>query len=231
MQKQQNIESVLDKACIELEKENDVSDVPVSQEWMSRLFNLAQDIKDEDMQKLWRKMLAGEVKKPGTYSYRTMIALNTFTHKEVKLINKAFKYVINLHNRNILVDNNLDVRINGLDIFEKETLKNIGILSTEGLTRTYKLPEENKQIVAINTNFVCILEETIETEQIKVTFNNLTDVGNELYSLVDNNSDELLRLFAKSIKNKNGKLAVSLHKIHSIKGDILRYEDEDIILK
>lgn len=82
--KQQNIEAVADNAYEELENVENVSPEPVNSDWMFRFFNSVENIGNEDMQKIWGHILAGEIKSPNTYSYRTLEKLKNMTQQEAE---------------------------------------------------------------------------------------------------------------------------------------------------
>jgi hypothetical protein len=79
-----NIENVLNRASEDLKDSPDaeVSDVKVDPDWTTRFLNHAQDVSDEEMQKLWARLLAGEVRKPGSYSLRTLNTVQAMTKEE-----------------------------------------------------------------------------------------------------------------------------------------------------
>ena len=84
IKKQQNIENVVDNAYEELKNIEKVSNEPVNPDWMTRFFNSVEDISDEKMQKIWGRILSGEIKKPNSYSYRTLEKLKNMTQKEAE---------------------------------------------------------------------------------------------------------------------------------------------------
>lgn len=51
--KQINIESVTQKAAEKLAQETEISDAPVDPDWITRFFDYAEDISNENMQDLW----------------------------------------------------------------------------------------------------------------------------------------------------------------------------------
>ncbi len=63
--------AVVQKAALEI-GENEVQDHEVDHDWTARFFNDVQDVSSEEMQRLWAKILAGEVEKPGSTSFKTM---------------------------------------------------------------------------------------------------------------------------------------------------------------
>ena len=72
--RQANIGSAVRNAALELGDGN-VQDHEVDHDWTARFFNDVQDVSSEEMQKLWGKVLAGEVERPGSHSIRTLTVL------------------------------------------------------------------------------------------------------------------------------------------------------------
>lgn len=80
--RQQNIERIASQAAFELPER--VSSDGVALDWTLQYFDHAQDVCDEDMQKLWARILAGEVANPGSYSKRTLQFLRTLDKHEAE---------------------------------------------------------------------------------------------------------------------------------------------------
>ena len=59
-----------------------VSGDTVDDDWILQFFENAQDVCDADMQKLWGRLLAGEVASPNSYSKRTLQFLKTMDKQE-----------------------------------------------------------------------------------------------------------------------------------------------------
>lgn len=51
-------------------------------DWIERFLELAEDTSNSNIQKLWAKVLAGEVINPGAFSYKSLITLKHITPKE-----------------------------------------------------------------------------------------------------------------------------------------------------
>lgn len=79
---QLNRDTVVAHAAAELVDDEQIADEPVDPDWMKRVFRTVQDISNEEMQLIFGKILAGEVKQPGSFSLRTVDFLSTFTKKE-----------------------------------------------------------------------------------------------------------------------------------------------------
>ncbi|MCL2577583.1 MAG: DUF2806 domain-containing protein [Defluviitaleaceae bacterium] len=90
--KQQNIESVISKAYLELENSEKVPNDPVEQDWILRFFNAVGEVSSEQMQVIWAKVLSGEVKKPGTFSFRTLERIKNLSPYEAQLFQEMSQY-------------------------------------------------------------------------------------------------------------------------------------------
>lgn len=85
VKKQKNIESVVAKAYAELENEDRISEEPVSEDWSTRFFGIVEDVSAEEMQVIWARILAGEIKRPGRFSLRLLETLRNLSSEEAKM--------------------------------------------------------------------------------------------------------------------------------------------------
>ena len=72
--RQSNIAAVIGQAAEEL-GDREVQDHEVDHDWTARFFSDVQDVSSEEMQRLWAKVLAGEVERPGSTSLKAMSIL------------------------------------------------------------------------------------------------------------------------------------------------------------
>lgn len=82
--RQLNVEQVAAEALLALQG-REANSEPVDADWTARFFDSVKDISNADMQRLWAKLLAGEVVQPGRFSLRTLERLRTLTSAEAKL--------------------------------------------------------------------------------------------------------------------------------------------------
>lgn len=85
--KQVNRESVGQAAIEDLRTNTEVTDqaeIPplVDDDWLNVFERYAEDASTERMQKLWGRVLAGEIRKPGRYSMRTLRFLSEFSQAD-----------------------------------------------------------------------------------------------------------------------------------------------------
>jgi hypothetical protein len=80
LKRQANIEIVFARAA----NEDGPAPPPESPDpdWVARFFGAVQDISSSEMQFAWGKILAGEIRRPGTYSLRTLEIVRNLTTSE-----------------------------------------------------------------------------------------------------------------------------------------------------
>lgn len=92
--RQSNRESISKKAITQLESEssgseNQINDKPqedVDSDWLRRFGNHAQEVSQEEFQAIWAKMLAGEIRKPGSVSKAVLDTLAIVEADDIRLI-------------------------------------------------------------------------------------------------------------------------------------------------
>lgn len=88
-----NIASVVEHAAEELD-DKEVPDREPDHDWTARFFDCVQDVSSEHMQRLWAKVLSGEVESPGRTSLRTLETLRNMTQREAEVFERIAPYVI-----------------------------------------------------------------------------------------------------------------------------------------
>jgi hypothetical protein len=89
LRRQSHIEQIAVKAVAALPPPDQVSEKPVSEDWVTRFFEECQDISDEQMQEIWAKILAGEVARPGSFEPRTLSVVRDLTRCDAALFDKV----------------------------------------------------------------------------------------------------------------------------------------------
>ena len=218
IRKQNNLETVVLNTSNELNDDSEVSDEPVDDYWATRFFDMAADISGKDMQIIWGKILAGEIKRPNSYSIRTLELLRSLTTQEIQALKETLPLVM----------------IRGSDYFiinDEEILKKYNI----NFDRLSMLIESNflspltyviekihlecssdipKQI--FNKNYViCMSCEGEEDRKFDINIYSLTSSGKELIKLLQPEGDKQYMLdVVKYLRNKvNPPIKVTMHEI------------------
>lgn len=82
--RQRNIEFVVWHAASDSEFPP-ATDAP-DDDWVARFFSSVQDVSSDQMQTLWGRILAGEIRKPGSYSLRTLDLVRNLSPDEAQLL-------------------------------------------------------------------------------------------------------------------------------------------------
>jgi uncharacterized repeat protein (TIGR03899 family) len=212
--KQLNIESVTAFAAEELNNEESVTDEPLDEDWTTRFFKVAEDISNEEMQALWGRVLAGEIKRPKSFSLRTLELLRNLSKEEAAVFTKFAKYMINTGNVRFVYDyenkKGLE-RDYSIKYSDRLILSELGLISSIE-TLSYKIaPTNSKSQFVIRCGKKGILVNLEPNIPISMEAIVLTKVGTELAALINEQPDE----------NYLRKICKGLHKV----GITLSYGD------
>ena len=204
--KMNNVQNVVEQAQQYFVDGEQVSDEPVNQDWLNRFFNIVEDVSDAEMQQLWARILAGEVKKTKSYSLRTLEVLRNMTKEEANLFVKAKAYVIE--------DSFIINRTEYMSVQEMLLLEDIGLINSNILTKYYTLPPIPLFIIPINKKYALAVTKPITQElTVEIPVKSLTPAGVELLKLVETiTSNEVYKYIAK-VLYENGCTNVIKHKI------------------
>jgi hypothetical protein len=128
--KQRNFEQIVVKAAVELNAipDDTVEDRKVDEDWTVQFFGYAEDVGNEEMQLLWAKLLAGEIKRPGTVSLRTLNAVKALSREECELFAELCRFVWRHENprmTNLLISDDMVGPKNPVAIFKYASLQKL----------------------------------------------------------------------------------------------------------
>lgn len=218
---QRNIEDITSIAAEELANEEAVSNEPLEDDWIARFFDAARLISDEEMQELWGRILAGEIKQPNSYSLRTLELLRNISKKEAELFTKVAKlaiqcnigaFVINPENGKYIEDN--------FGILFRDWLKlsELGLISSQEIAHIHKKLDVDSQIPYVCGDILIVAQKPAEDPAYQFPIKLFTAIGSELVNLVNKEiTEEYLRKFAGMLKQNNAK--VYFAKIANISSD------------
>lgn len=207
-QKVENVAHIVDKAEQQFNEGEKVSGEPVDKDWVNRFFDYAEGVSDDEMQDIWAKILAGEVKQPKSYSLRTLDVLRNMNKEEAELFVKVSKNVFNGEN----IFSNEDDK----DLDDLLRLNDIGLIFLESLNNNFEI-QSNSSILLKLYKIYClrIINENDKQITFSIPIYKLSTAGKELYKMLDTKtSDETINEIVKVIKSK-GVSKVTLNYIIS----------------
>lgn len=209
IRRQQNIDTVIDESYEQIKNEDTVSAEPVNEDWLFKFFDFVGDISDEQMQKIWSKILFGEIKQPNTYSIRTLNTLRNMTKYEAETFQKISKFKISLDKDKVVITSDHKI-LEKYDVRYEELLKmeDCGLINCRDFI-AIKLDEKEDfytDKIFIHTEGKASMGVYTFTESGKQLLNVLEDNTNYEYTL------EVLR----KLKLKNPTVLIEAFKISSI---------------
>jgi uncharacterized repeat protein (TIGR03899 family) len=221
LKKEGNINNTLNFTMKELESENEVSDEKVDEDWINRFFNTIENISNEQLQQLWAKILAGEIKQPNSYSLRTLDLLKNLSFKEAELFSKIGQLAINSNNKMyfIIADDSMLLDKFNISFDEILQLKNLVLIHSNTLDITIGLTNKvtNSHLIYAQNVIKIVRSETAPL--ITIPIYDFTDIGKELLSLVniEDNQEYLNQIITRLNTSEN---------IEIYKGKIINNKNE-----
>ena len=206
-----NTQAVIAKAKNNFRENEQVTNNPVNKDWINRFLNIVEDISDETLHEMWGHILAGEVKRPNSYSLRTLDLLRNVTKEEANLFAKATSFYI--EKDFICTEKSV------LTLHETLLLGEIGFLNNEELTRRWEVPPHDKlEIILDNKTLFVLVNDTDKLIKCLVSVKKMSRAGIEFFSITERmNRDDFYVTMAKLFKSK-GISHVFKHEIISFEG-------------
>lgn len=207
--RQKNIENITQKAAANLESEQNVSNEPVDEDWTSRFFNYAEDISNEEMQEIWARILAGEIKQPKSYSLRTLDILRNLSTDEAAIFMKFAKLAVVSSRTTFILSfkkHRLLEEKYGLNYSDRLLLEELGFITANDLAfqmmATNDLPGKTAFTVG---DFFVVQEKLPNKPQHQLEVLVFTKIGRQLLSLVNVSPDiDYIQLLATNLNRQIG---------------------------
>lgn len=224
--KQLNIESVTAYAAEELKSEEFITNEPLDEDWTTRFFNIAEDISSDEMQALWGRILAGEIKQPKSYSLRTLELLKNLSKKEAEVFLKFGQLAITSNNISFVInfkDQKLLEDKYKLNFSERLLLEELGFITANDLQfRMMANPDHDAQTVFKIGNTCVIAERTKGTPLQTIEVLVFTKIGQELLQLINYIPQlDYIQLLASKIRNKG--VSIKYANILKIENDQIHH--------
>lgn len=228
IKKQKNIESVAQKALENLKEEEFVTDEPLNEDWVTRFFNIIEDISDEEVQEIWSRILSGEIKQPKSYSLRTLELLKNLSKDEAKVFLKIAKFAINSNGTTFLIKGaNKDVLKDfGISFHEISLIQELGVLNPGDFVqfKLPSLPDVSKTAFEIG-DVIVIAEKEANSPKKSIPVKVFNRIGVELLNLVTTTADfKYIQYLGRELKSKH--IKVSYGQILERNNDSIIYDDE-----
>lgn len=224
--KQLNLESITAHAAEQLISVPPITDEPIDEDWKTRFFNIAEEVSNEEMQALWGRILAGEIKKPKSYSLRTLELLRNLSKEEAYCFTKFGQLAIKSQNISFIINFNNEKLLKEkykLRFEERLLLEELGLLTANDLQFIISETKNNPTQIVFKIGDKCVVankEANIPQQQIPALV--FTKIGQELLQLIDANpEDDYIQLLTSKIRQKG--VTVKFAKIIEITGSNIKH--------
>ena len=130
--KQQNVESIIEKAIPEINNNSNPEDV--DPDWFMYFVDNAKKISNEEVQNVWSRILSGEVNSPRSFSKRTLSTLGNLSQNEAKIFESVCRFfVIGLNHPVIFNDEEIYTKC-GLNYIALKSLEEAGLIEFNSIT-------------------------------------------------------------------------------------------------
>lgn len=205
LNRQKNIEAITQNAAKELENNTSVSKTPVDPDWVTRFYEDCQDVSDEEMQTLWGRILADEVKKPKSFSYRTLDALKNLTKAEADLFTSLCEFKVHFTTAATIMPvifgfDNPIITSKGLTFTSMHDLEAIGLIQIK--TNGYVLKNTNHVIAIHGSQHVQFFNK--QHKNFKIGNTMFSPIGRELSKIATPKQNPAMLTYLKDNSLKDG---------------------------
>lgn len=190
--------------------DTDVPDEVVQEDWFRRWRDSVRYVRSENLQTMWGKILAGEVKNPGTYSIRVLELMSSLSEKEAATISLVAQYLIQ---NNIHRDQLPFLETKGISLGVLLELQSIGILvGADSVSLGVDYPSLNvasyQRILRCNNKGI-LVEHEDRDKKMKFQTISATGVGQKLIELGNFEADpEYLRRVSQNLIESGYKVRI-----------------------
>ena len=200
-------------------------------DWFMRFYRASSNVSDKDIQDIWAKILADEIRNPSTYSYMTIDVLKNIGKKDAHLFDELLLHSFKLQNRWILPNYENYLKERNITYENIMHLSELNLLYNKStLTLDVQICRENTFLTKNNDLIMLASPSNNKDEILKIKSYSFTTVGSELASIRDvvPNNDELVSLGKTLDVNTNIKIGV--HRIIRIDDNGIEYAPENLLL-
>lgn len=175
----------------------------VSDDWLLRWRECAANVSSDELQSLWGKVLAGEVKNPGRYSLRTLEFLRNLSQDEAKAIEKLSPFVVN----DVVFRDKVFLESEGITFSLLLAMQELGIVSgvdALGLEITWSSSAQDRfERALVSYGRVLMVKHNDPTKKLKLQIYQVTNLGRQILRLGNFQANETyLRALGTSIKSQ-----------------------------
>lgn len=201
-------------------------------DWFMRFYEATGMVSDIEVQKLWAKILAGEIYQQGSYSLRTLETLRNLSKTEAALFQTICSHSIEIGSTIFLPNYEDYMKFANIKYNDVLRLGDCGLIKSDGFL-VLKMSLGTDRQVIFNNNELAISAQAIQ-DNVKMEIKQFpfTISGKELSQVIDIAiSEKDIIQFGKSLKNgtRTRDLTFFVNHIISIDGNRLTFDEKNLL--
>lgn len=191
--------------------DQEIPDMAADPDWLYRWRDAASEVSAEELQHLWGRVLAGEVRSPGSFSLRTLEFLRNISRQEAEAIELLSRYAIYGF---IYSEDAALLEAEGMNLSFLLAMQDLGLISGVGgvglsATVTSLRPDSFEQVFIVG-NRALIVTHPNPQQKLQWSAYVVTRLGQEVFRLgTPKPSDPYLRALGTAIVRKGFKVAIA----------------------
>jgi hypothetical protein len=202
------------EAAVELRNETSFPKERPNQDWVARYIESASQVTDETMQELWGRILAGEIKKPGSFSFRTLDVVSNLAQHEAKFFENFAKHVVVWKYFAVIpiVRDNAFLESKGVGDIILRFLAESGLAAETHAGFNLVIPNDEYTLFDYGRNRGILVRQKSPPVTVPQACWTLTRVGAELLSLIEREADPANMQVLVNILRRFGLLLSALRR-------------------
>ena len=204
--RQENLNAITGYALEDIPEDSQVNGKDVDIGWILKFIDLAGDISDEILQKVWGKILSAKVQNADGVSLHSLVVIANLSPEVAKCFNIISKYIFNVDGVNVLIHDNKFNAKYGMIYSDIMMLDEYGLINSSG-TLSMKNTLTNSSKWAIKYGKKISLGYAVTSTDVQIPVFVLREAGNDLMSIMDicydeNYFDKVKKYITKENGNK-----------------------------
>ena len=220
-------------------EETEVNDKNVDFDWIMRFFNAVGNISNDNMQQFWGKVLAGEIRRPGCCSLRTLDILWNMSQKEAETFDKLCRYVVHSGDCTFIFSNGF-YEYDGTNTYSRACIAKDGLKYSSDIIPMIECGlisvdnnlsadfSNDNSLVINNKSIVCLVIDETKSKRLTIEPYYLTKSGIELFKIISSGAEftenrEYMISCCKELKQNNPDLYFTASDIiNNLSEDLLK---------
>lgn len=186
IRKQNNLEHIAIMTIEDLENQPKQNDIPIDEDFLSEFKEDAGRIHKEEMQRIWAKILANEIRNPGTYTPKDLLTLRSLNKELAQEFLSLVPYILGKENGDhlFLFGEADSLEKAGISYSFIRNLSQEGLLDTTSYYKVLLKCDEEGKLELTTHDLLFLIQTGIQNFETAVHIYSLTRIGKSIYSIM-----------------------------------------------